>query len=417
MSFLLNLDVAKTHLLSRKKQTLVASMGVTFGIGMFILIAGVMTGVNNLLDETMLANSPHIHIFNKIESKRPTLLERFGVGGEESIVYHQRPRAEKLELRNGLQIAKSIQDDPEALGVSPRVSTQVFYNFGPVPIGGYVQGVDIMEEDRLFSISNKMHEGDIDNLIRTRNSIIMGTGLAEKLNVHSGDRVTVTTPSGNQTVLKVVGTFATGLAAVDDANSYANLADVQQMLGKPASYVTDINIKLKDIKRASAKTAEYRSRFGMYAEDWETANAVFLTGFTIRNAMTYIVACTLLLVAGFGIYNIMNMTIVEKMKDIAILKATGFAGRDVVGIFILESVIIGLIGAVGGIILGYIASTALSRVPMDMKGFVAMDTFPVNRDIRFYFIGVVFALITTLLAGYFPSKKAGRIDPVAILRG
>lgn len=105
------------------------------------------------------------------------------------------------------------------------------------------------------------------------------------------------------------------------------------------------------------------------------------------------------------------------MKDIAILKATGFASGDILKIFISQSVIIGFFGALMGLILGFLLSYGLSTLPFDAGEFLDMKTFPVNFNPKYYLFGIVFGIITTILAGFFPSRRAGRIDPVAILRG
>lgn len=418
MGFWVDFDIAITQLFAKRRQTIIASLGVTFGIGMFILMTSVMTGVNKLVEDTMLANSPHISLRNKIESNRKSVLEKVYEESETQILlHHQRPKMEKKELRNANLILKALQKDPEIKGVSPMVNAPVYYTIGAITLNGVVSGVDIIQEDLLFDLRWKMKEGEIENLLHNRNGIIMGRGLAEKLNVHMGDRVNVTTAEGVRMLLKIVGIFSSGVGAIDDVRSYANLQDVQQMLKKPANYITDINIKLHDVDAAKEKCVAIRNSFGVYGEDWETANAPILMSFVIRNAMTYIVVITLLVVAGFGIYNILNMTIYEKMKDIAILKAIGFEGGSVIRIFMLQSLIIGIFGAIGGLILGFATSYSLSRVPFDTGGVLATDTFPVNLTPWFYVYGVVFAMLTTAFAGYFPSRKASKIDPVAILRG
>lgn len=432
MSFWVDFDVAKTQLLAKRRQTVIASLGVTFGIGMFILMTSVMTGVNNLIEDTMLANAPHIVLKNKVETDRPSVLQKFfGLGDGQRdrqddgdnkhepsiIIHHQRPKEEKLELRNASLIVKALKQDPAIKGVSPTVNAPVYYTVGATDLSGIVSGVEILQEDLLFDLKWKMKEGVIENLLHNRNGIIMGRGLAKKLNVHMGDRVYVTTASGTRMLVKIVGIFSSGVGAIDDVKSYANLQDVQQMLRKPASYITDINMKLFDTDAAKEKCVAIRNRFGVYGEDWETANAPILMSFVIRNAMTYIVVITLLVVAGFGIYNILNMTIYEKMKDIAILKALGFEGGSVVRIFMLQSLIIGAFGAMGGLLLGFTTSYSLSRLPFDTGGVLATDTFPVNMAASFYVFGVVFAMLTTAFAGYFPSRRASKIDPVAILRG
>ena len=133
--------------------------------------------------------------------------------------------------------------------------------------------------------------------------------------------------------------------------------------------------------------------------------------------LTFVVSITLLVVAGFGIYNIMNMTIANKMKDIAILKAQGFARRDIVQIFLSQSMVIGLLGALSGILLGFLLSYGLSRVPFPSNDFIGLKYFPVIFNPKHYMFGIVFGILTTFVAGFAPSLKASRIDPVAILRG
>jgi lipoprotein-releasing system permease protein len=293
----------------------------------------------------------------------------------------------------------------------------VFYNYGPVQLNGTISGVDIMEEDKLFNLRTKIKTGRLEDLLASSEGIIMGTGLAKKLNAQTGNRVVITTPQGFTMTLKIVGTFQMGLGAIDNVKAYANIATVQKILQKDQGYITDINIKLKDINQAKEMAVDLQQMYGYKAEDWETANATFLTGSIIRNILTYSVSITLLIVAGFGIYNILNMTIYNKMKDIAILKATGFAAADVRNIFLIQSMVIGLIGSTLGLIIGFGLSYLVSQVPFNGGDFISIDTLPVNFNPKFYIIGIVFGVGTTALAGYLPSRNAGKVDPIEIIRG
>ena len=148
--------------------------------------------------------------------------------------------------------------------------------------------------------------------------------------------------------------YQSGIADIDAIQSFANLKTVQRILGEAQNYITDINVKLNDIEQCPAyvkKTIE--QQFKLKAIDINTANAQFETGTNIRNFITYAVSITLLIVAGFGIYNILNMFIYEKMNDIAILKATGFSGKDVQLIFMSQAMIIGFVGGVLGLLIGF----------------------------------------------------------------
>jgi lipoprotein-releasing system permease protein len=129
------------------------------------------------------------------------------------------------------------------------------------------------------------------------------------------------------------------------------------------------------------------------------------------------VSITLLIVAGFGIYNILNMVIYEKMNDIAILKATGFSGGDVKRIFIYQALMIGIVGGLLGLLLGLTMSYVISISPFETEALPTVKTFPVNFNGLYYVIGSVFAIVTTFFAGYLPARKASLIDPVDIIRG
>lgn len=420
MNWKLAYTIAVTHLLSKKKQTLVAMLGVTFGISMFIIMISFMTGVNQFLEDMAMDNTPHIRIYKPIELKENKII---AAGKQQTdkdwyVLEHQRPKKELTKIKNGLIMAQRIADMPEVLGVAPLVSSQVFFNNGPVQLPGSISGIDIESQKKLFQLDKKMDEGELDDLLKGSDVIVVGKGLAKKMNVKVGDRVSITTPEGNNLNVRIVGIFSFGISAWDETKSYATLATVQKIMGVDPSYITDLNMKLKD-KEASLTFKDKLSKMypDVYMEDWETANASILAGTEIRNVMTAVVCITLLIVAGFGIYNIMNMNIINKMKDIAILKATGFQGSDITGIFLLQSVMIGVAGGLLGLLIGWFFSFLLSKTPFPAGEFFRIDTFPVNFNLFHYASGLFFGFLTTLFAGYFPSKKAAKVDPVSIIRG
>lgn len=410
--------IARTHLMSRIKQSLIAALGVTFGIGVYIGMIGFMTGLNKLMDDLMLNNTPHIRLYNDLKVERSAIGARVA-DFEKSvlIVHHQRPKDAKRNIRNSLEIISELRKDPRVLGVAPRLSTQVFYDFGSVQLNGSILGIEVYEENKLFNLSDNLLEGELSSLATENNGAVIGVGLAKKLSVGVGDRINLTSSTGVQFQLKVVGIFQIGISAIDDVQGYSTLKTAQKLLGKNKDYISDINIKLHDITKAKELAAEYARRFEVTAVDYKTANAQMELGMNVRNIMTYVVGVALLIVAGFGIYNILNMFIFEKMDDIAILKATGFSTSDIHRIFISEALITGLVGGVLGLLVGFLISYGIDNIPFEQDFMPTLKTFPVNYDPKYYIIGIVFALATTFLAGYLPARKAGKIDPVEIIRG
>lgn len=409
-------DIAKALLLARWKQTLVAAVGVTFSITMFITLLGFMNGLNDMLDGLILNRTPHVRLYNEVKPNpiQPAQLnQNFG----HAFIQNIKPNGNGQNIDNTVAILHALKNDKRVLGVSPKVTAQVFYNVGNIDINGVINGVEVEAEARLFHFQEYVSHGNYMDLKNVPNSIILGKGAADKMQANIGDVIQVTTPQGERQALKVVGLFQSGLADLDKVQSYASLATTQKLMGKSANYITDINVKLFDILQAPALSKEFKHIFETDAEDIQTANAQFETGSDVRSIISYAVGITLLIVAGFGIYNILNMMIYEKMDSIAILKATGFSGNDVKRIFTTIALSIGFFGGLFGLLFGFLTSTAVDQIPFNTAALPNIKTFPVNYDPKFYIIGITFSLITTYLAGLLPAQKASKIDPVDIIRG
>ncbi len=418
MNYKLIPGIAKSMLLARWRQTMVAAIGVTFSITMFITLLSFMTGLNKLLDGLILNRAPHIRLFNEI---KPNLHQPVNVAAgyknHYNFIQSIKSSGSRQELYNSGAIIQSIKQDPRVAGIAPKISTQVFFNDGAADVVGVVFGIDVQAEIDLFHFNDYVTSGNAIDLKNTANSIVLGKGLADKLLVNVGDVVHLTTAKGETFLLKVVGLFQSGIAEFDKTQTFASLATTQKLLNKPPNYVTDLQVKLYDLKQAPAVAKEYSQLFGADAEDIQTANAQFETGTFIRTLISYTVGVTLLIVAGFGIYNILNMMIYEKMDSIAILKAIGFSGKDVKRIFLLISMIIGFVGGIAGLFFGFLLSSIIDSIPFITAALPTVKTYPINYDPRFYLIGAVFSLITTYFAGLFPARKASKVDPVIIIRG
>jgi lipoprotein-releasing system permease protein len=418
MNSKLILDIAKSLLLARWRQTLVAAIGVTFSITMFIALLSFMTGLNDMLDGLIVNRLPHVRLFNEV---KPRLQQPINTAAEYKQYYNFvssiKATTIRQELYNSGAIIQAVQHDERILGLAPRLTTQVFFNEGTLDITGMINGIDVEAESQLFHFGDYMVGGNAQDLKIVSSSIVLGKPLAANLNVEIGDVVQITTANGERFSLRVIGFFQSGLQDFDKVQSFASIATVQKLLGKPANYITDINIKLKDITEAPAVAKEYRQLFNTDAEDIQTANSQFETGNFIRTLISYTVGITLLIVAGFGIYNILNMMIYEKMDSIAILKATGFAGKDVKWIFLAIAISIGFFGGTVGLLFGFILSVIIDQIPFITEALPTITTFPINYNPTFYFIGSSFSLITTYMAGWFPARKASKIDPVIIIRG
>ena len=412
------LSIAKTHLLTKIKQTSVAALGVTFGIGSYITLVCFMTGLNNMLDGLILNQTPHIHVYNEIEpSKKQPVSLYDNLTNNFNVVHSVKPKLSQKKIHNALPIIKYLNQNENIRCALPQIKTQIFYIAGSIELGGNLIGINPIEEAKFSNIQDYIIEGSTEALNNTDNGILLGIGIAKKMSLKVGDRVQISPISGGTFPLKIVGFYQSGIADLDAIQSYTTIKTVQRVLGEAQNYITDINIKLYDIEQAWPLSKIIEKQFNVKAIDINTANAQFETGTKVRNLITYAVSMTLLIVAGFGIYNILNMLIYEKMNDIAILKATGFSGKDVQLIFMSQAIIIGLVGGILGLLIGLGLAKFIGTIPFKTEALPTIETYPINLRPMYFVIGFLFAMISTFLAGYLPSKKAKRIDPVKIIRG
>lgn len=416
MNIKLIIQVSISLLLARWKQTLVAAIGVTFSIAMFVTLLGFMNGLNDLLDGLIMNRTAHIRLYHDINVSKTQPIDLLSPNTN-NFIHSVKPKNQRLEIYNSGQIMQAIKRDERVLGVAPKINAQVFYNVGSVDLTGVINGIDPNEENRLFMFSDYVTSGNYLDLKNIPNSIILGKGVADKMAANIGDVVQVTTSKGERMQLKVVGFFQSGLQDLDRVQSYCSINTTQKLLGVSNNYITDIQVKLKNILQAPSMAIEYQRYYETDAIDIQQANSQFETGSSVRTIISYAVGITLLVVAGFGIYNILNMMIYEKMDSIAIMKAIGFSGNDVNLIFIFIALSIGIFGGAMGLLVGFGISNIIDNIPFNTESLPTIKTFPINYNPIFYIIASIFSIVTTYFAGYFPSRKASKIDPVIIIRG
>ena len=418
MNTSLIINIALNLIKARLKQSVVAAVGVTFGIAMFITLISFMNGLNNLLDGLMLNRTPHIRLYNEIKpsDNQPIILSQ-KQKDHTVFINSIKPKDRGREIYNCNAVIQSLKLDKRIIDVAPKVIAPVFFNSGSIEIAGMVNGIDVAAEEHLFKASDYIIEGKIYDLENENNSIIVGKGLAEKMLAKTGDVIKLTTARGGLVSLKIVGINQFGIADIDNTMCYTSLRTAQMLLGVSAGYITDIQVKLFDFNSAPLVAKEFKDKYNIDTIDAQTANSQFETGSSVRTIISFAVGITLLIVAGFGIYNILNMMIYEKMDSIAILKATGFSGKDVKWIFISLSLVIGITGGLLGLLFGFGFSQLIDIIPFETASFPTIKTYPIDYNVVYYIIGFVFAVFTTTIAGLFPALKASKIDPVEIIRG
>ncbi|MEM8585879.1 MAG: ABC transporter permease [Bacteroidota bacterium] len=408
-----NQKIGTTFLTSRMRQFSVAVLSVTFGISMYICMNSFMSGVNNEQTKMAFTAIPHINIYNEVQSEPNYHSKEANGGSTVRMVSNERNINYTEGIRNVDEIKDRLVNIDHINGYTAQLNQNVFIRNGVSKTSANLSGIEPTSEDQMFNTAQYLMEGQLQDLNKGSNSIILGTGLAQKIGASTGDNVTVTTSDGIDKSFKIIGLIETGSGA-DKSRALVSIQTARQLFSKNRSYATELMVNLNDFDEAVNVAAQI-SQFTTYkVESWQESNGQLDSANGLRSIIAISVSLAIIIVAGFGIYNIMNMTVNEKIKEIAILKAIGFNGKDVIEIFLIQSVIIGFVGGLTGLALGHIMISIIDRVPFQVG---PLDSLPISISPSDYLLAFLFGIIITFLAGFLPARSASKVDPVAILRG
>ncbi|WP_298984829.1 ABC transporter permease [uncultured Roseibium sp.] len=404
--------IAATHVRNRMRQTVVSTLGVALGVGFSVAMAGLMEGSQRDFMSTLIEAIPHVEIQD--EQRAPALQpasERF-----DAVAFHGlRPKEDLRGIRNPTEALASLRDWVNG-SMTQRLSGQAVLRYSGQDIGLTLTGVVPRDELDVSKIEDDMRQGSLKDLEVTSNGLVLGRKAAQRLGADVGDTVTLTSANGVAKRFKIVGLFHTGITASDEGFAYAPLKAVQILLEKP-DIINSISIRLSDIGEANDVASRAERQLGYKAVSWEEANEGLMEAFFVRNVIMYTVVGAILVVAGFGIFNIVSTIVHEKAKDIAILKSLGFPETDIQQIFVLEGLVIGVLGAIAGSVLGFGLSSYLATVKFELTTDVEVTRLPIYFSVLHYVIACLLALFSSAIAGLIPARKAARLNPVDIIRG
>jgi len=410
------LFIALRQLWDRKLLNSIAVLGVTLGVLTLIGINGIMQGFQVKFLDNITKISPHVTVFDKQLLPAPPLLARYEDDFVAAHVAHETPSNRQLRINRPAEIVRAIEGmDGVSFAAGSLVGSAVLA-IGSKEYPVDLRGIDGPRQDRVTPISQYIVNGTYRALAGTPDGILLGSGVASKMGANLDDLVVVGSPLGQKLNLKVVGIFDAGIPPVDNLRVYVTLHNAQTLLGKP-DIVGRIDVRLIDGDAAPAFTATLERMFGYDAESWQETNRNFLSLFKMQDSIIGFVVGAILAVGGFGILAIQIMIVLQKTRDIAILRSVGFRRGDILAAFLLQGAIVALVGAAVGDVAGHYVLVALSHLKTHTEGLVKSETFLVYDDPRFYWYGAGFALLVGLVASVIPALRGSRVEPVDVLRG
>ncbi len=407
------LFLAFRHIFARPKQSLLTLLGVALGTTAFITFAAIMTGFQTFIIDQLVNNDAYVKISakEKMVTEQDLNVSLFKDKSHVFWVTTPSGRQESAKINYPLGWFHKLDRDPRVLAYSPLIGAMVLYIKGGISLSGKLQGVEPVNQAKVTNISNYMISGDYQSLTGGGNRVILGVGLAKKMGSKLSDTILISVGKADSIPFKISGIYKTGIVNIDDSIGYAHLRDVQNALSRP-SEITDIAIRLTDVEDAQTFAAEYAAFTDEKVQSWDQSNASILSVFSLQDFIRTFITVAIMVVASFGIYNILNILVNQKRKDIGILRSFGFDPSEIQNLFMVQGLFLGISGGIIGLFFGFLMSLYLSTLKIGGM----MDTMRVNFSPRLYLMGIAMAVGASVLSSYLPARAAGKLNPIDIVR-
>ena len=340
---MLGLRIALIHLTGRKRQTVMSLLGIALGVAFFMAVSALMRGSEEDFISRLVDSAPHVTVSD--EFREPPEQPVLAAHPDGAVVLRGlKPRTEVRGIRGWRQKLERISA-LAGVRAAPVLTGQAILTFAGKEQGLTLSGVvpDLMAG--VSDIDDKIVEGSLAALDADPNGIIVGKGLTDKLHLAMGENVTVSSPTGLVRTLKIVGIFETGTTSIDEGQGYVLLKRAQILFDRP-DRANLIVVQIDDPYGARDLATRIEALVGYRAQSWQEASDSLMSVLLIRNIIMYSVVAAILVVASFGIFNVISTVVMEKQRDIAILKSMGFHARDVRFIFVAEGAAVGAMGSV-----------------------------------------------------------------------
>lgn len=406
--------IAARHLLARRRQTIVSLLGVVLGVSFFLSISAMMRGSELDMIRRLVDNAPHITIEDQYRNpSRQPVVERFP--GAVVQLHHPVPQTEMRGIRGYAQILDFLRRTP-GLQASAVLTEQALVSFAGKDRAVSLNGIVADEYQRVSTIQRYMVQGSLDELAVNPNGIVVGDELARLMSFSLGNNLRVAGTTGQVRTFKIVGLFHTGRSDADARQAFVALKRVQSLLERP-NRINTIVIKLADPNAARTEAARIEQRVGYKTVSWQERSEDLMSALAIRSVIMYAVVGAVLVVAAFGIYNVISTVVLEKQRDIAILRAMGFQPRDIERMFLAQGALIGAVGNVFGIGLGCGFMAGLARVHFRVPGSTDLTYLAIDWSAQQFLLAGGVAMLAAMTAAFLPAHRAAKVEPVDVLRG
>ena len=391
-------------------QTIFIISGVALGVSVIVFMSALLTGLQASIFKTLLDYQPQIVIKPPDEAPR-ALRSDSGAEPNTEFATRSQPRAQRLRsLDQWQKVRDTTLATPGVLVVAPVLEDSAFIVRGDANTGVGIRGIETQSYLRLIALSEKVTFGTA-NLTST--DVMIGRKLARDLGLAVGDKLILKSAQGTSVVLFVSGIFDFGNDGVDTGSVYVALRTAQSLVGLPGG-VTSLAVKVAAPFEAETTARQIAAQPGIKVESWIKTNAEFFKALSGQTMSFFVIRLFVGLTAALGIASVLVVSVVQKSKEIGILRATGTTRGQILGVFLLQGAMLGLLGSLFGSLMGWLFLIAWRGFAVNDEG---VPFFTLEAGPGLYLIVAAGATLVGTLSALFPAQRAARLDPAVAIRG
>jgi lipoprotein-releasing system permease protein len=392
--------VALRYLREGRMQTLLILAGVAVGVGVIIFLTALIDGLQTTLIDRTLGYQAHIVVRPPEEAPRP-----LAVGDGAALDLRIEKPAQRIRpINQWSQIVDLISQTRGVTATSAAASGAAFASRGNASRSIFLRGVDPDRFNRIIDVRRNVRSGTFET---GGGKATIGVELAKDLGIRVGDKMRIATPEGRGDVFTVSGIFDLQNLDVNQRWVLIALPSAQTILDL-AGGVSTIEVKVSNVFDAEEIAEAIRAKTGLIAESWMEVNQQLLVGLKSQNSSRYMIELFVVIAVALGIASVLVVWVVQKNREIGILRAVGTSRAQILKIFLIQGAVLGFLGAIGGMVVGTGLSHFFQTLARNPDG---SPTFPVALNLPLYLAGAALATLTGLFASIAPARRAAALDP------
>lgn len=412
----LNLHIAWRFLVAKKRAMGMSLAGIVFGVAFFVVTQAQTAGFQNFFIQTILGINGALRVQDQFQHS-VTDLEAISEeeGGSGFRVPLREGRAYIPGVAQPRQVAAAVREFEEVTGVAAVLRGSCSIASGFRSDEGRVLGIQLLEYLGVSDLGQYLRHGDLYDFQADPAGLLIGNRLAARLGLTIGDTVYLR-HLGQQRRYRVSAIYETGVEQYDRYHYFIHLAEARLLLNRP-NEITYLQVSLRDPSRAPAIAALMEPVIRHHVATWQERERSWLDLFRALTVSSAITMSAIILIAGLGMFNTLAIIVMERSKEIAILRSMGYSHADIRWIFILQGLIVFAIGTAVGCIIAFFLTLGVENLPIRIRGIFSTDRFIVEWSWLHYLWAAMIAFSVTLVASIIPARRAARLEPAQVIRG